>query len=395
MQWLLTIPKTRCFVIQKGKNMSIGNGDLECLTNDDDSLLMHIPGIFNYAINKSFPSLKASQYSFVFPGNNNVCFGVVFPIDAKLEDIEMFEGLLTQYSNFQIQEESENETEDNNETKNNTSIISDLKLNINDEDVEKTGKQISSGIKKGTEIASKSIQKGTQMAAQSIKKAKDYMKSKMETRENKHIDPKTIERIQKAKMASQVAVKVSKAIVVGAYSACNELAQSLADTASKTKFGQSIANDKSAKMEIAKDITKNTIKSAFIIYDELQNAALILVAEIADASADVVEYRYGQQMGLAAKETAGIVKDTSNVIKNVSNIGVTHIAASIVGTTIVDTLATDEEKTQMQKQTQNPMIDNNIKTAAMLAIVATTNDDNNNNNNNNNINNNNNVTKKD
>jgi len=45
MQSLLTIPKTRCFTIQNGANVPLGNGDLQCLTMDNDSLLMYVPGI--------------------------------------------------------------------------------------------------------------------------------------------------------------------------------------------------------------------------------------------------------------------------------------------------------------------------------------------------------------
>jgi len=205
-----------------------------------------------------------------------------------------------------------------------------------------------------------------------LKKAKEYMKSQIKIREDKHIDPKIIDRIDKAKTASQVVVKVSKAIVVGAYSACNELATNLAEAASKTSFGQSIINDKTPKMEAAKDITKSAITGAFIIYEELQNAAIILVGEIADASADVVEYRYGQQMGVAAKHTADIVKDTSNIVKNVTDIGVNTLAANIVGTTIVDSIATDNEKAQM-KLIQDNMIQYNIANVAILATTIDTN----------------------
>jgi len=194
----------------------------------------------------------------------------------------------------------------------------------------------------------------------------------MNVQENKPVDPKTFEYIQKAKIASKTAVTVSKAVVIGAYSACNALASNLADAAAQTSFGQSVMNNKSVKMEIAKDITKNTIAGAFIIYEELQNAAIVLVSEIADASADVVEHRYGEQMGTAAKQTAGIVKDSAQLIKNVTDVGLAPLTANIVGTTIVDTISTDEEKMKQKQIEHNMNSTSEVKTAAMLATATST-----------------------
>lgn len=54
---LVTILGVRCFTIIKGERMSIGNGDLNVCQMDDQTILLFIPGIFQYAITKQFPSL--------------------------------------------------------------------------------------------------------------------------------------------------------------------------------------------------------------------------------------------------------------------------------------------------------------------------------------------------
>eukprot|EP01083_Nonionella_stella_P219552 786355_1 len=153
MQTLLSILGTRCFTIIEGQRSELGHGELNICAVDDNTLLLYIPNTFQYAITKQFPSLRATKHSFVFPGHNGMCFGVVFPISTPLDDIDMFEGLLNEYSQYQIDEEFQNDLKQNN----NTNIQDDEKkpTKTKDEKYEEKGKKMAQYIEKGTLLAKK------------------------------------------------------------------------------------------------------------------------------------------------------------------------------------------------------------------------------------------------
>ena len=147
------------------------------------------------------------------------------------------------------------------------------------------------------------------IAAKGIRKARDAAKTRIDKREPKHVSEKTQTRIKQAKMASGIAVKVTSAVVVGAMAACNELAGAMADTAKKTQYGQKFAENDNENVKAAKEVGKATITGVIVIIDELKNAAVTLVSEVADAGADVAGHTYGDEVGVAAKGVAEIVTD--------------------------------------------------------------------------------------
>ena len=179
MQSLLSLPGTRCFTIIQGHRTELGHGELNICTMDDNTLLLYIPNVFHYAITKQFPSLRASKYSFVFPGHNGICFGIVFPIKISMDDIDMFEGLLSEYSQYQLDEgyEADNETQNDTEEKQ-----SQLTPQEKDAKYVEKGKKVASYIQKGTVLAQKGIKKGTAVASLGIRKSNEYLKKKISTR---------------------------------------------------------------------------------------------------------------------------------------------------------------------------------------------------------------------
>merc|ERR1712110_927341 len=66
-----------------------------------DTLLLYIPDKFQYAISSQFPCLRAAHLSFVFPGQNGLCFGLILSNATSVADIDMLEALLSDYSQYQ------------------------------------------------------------------------------------------------------------------------------------------------------------------------------------------------------------------------------------------------------------------------------------------------------
>jgi len=190
--------------------------------------------------------MKAGKSSYVFPGLNQ-CFGLILPAQTPDEDIDMFEGLLTQFSQFQVQEiieddekqEADNEQEAGAEVAAESMQVAEKEAQGKGEDkAAKYGKKAAKWIRKGTDLAQIGIKKGTVLAGKGIRKSKDYIKTQITSREEMSVSEETKSRIKKAKQASAVVVTVSKAITIGAKAVCTELASGLAEAASKTEIGQ-------------------------------------------------------------------------------------------------------------------------------------------------------------
>ena len=180
MSGYLQVPDVKCFKIEGGTKKQLGTGQLNVLDIGSDTLMLFIHGVMQYAINKSFPSLRASEYSFVFPSANHVCFGLVFPDSISKDDLEMFEGLLTQYSQFQVQatdDDDDGGDDDNDGDGDDTTSDTAVASNSNDRLV-RYGLKAAEYLKKGTVVAQKGIQKGTVIAAKGIRRARDVAKKK-------------------------------------------------------------------------------------------------------------------------------------------------------------------------------------------------------------------------
>ena len=131
---------------------------------------------------------------------------------------------------------------------------------------------------------------------------------------------------------------------------CSELAASASDAASKTKLGRKLQDSESGKVCAAKHVGKATISGTLAILEELHKAALVLVAQVADSSADLAHFKYGDEVGHAAEDVAHIVKDGANVVLAVHELGLKQMAAHVVAEGVVDVMSTDEEKAHNRQQ---------------------------------------------
>ena len=202
------------------------------------------------------------------------------------------------------------------------------------------------------------------------------LKKKITKREEREVSEKTRARIKQARAASGIAVKVTQTIVIGTRAACNEFAIAISETAMKTKAGREFANNDNATLQTAKEVGKATISGALLIIEELENAAVLLVSEVANAGANVAEHKYGAEMGEAAKDVAGIVSDSAAIVKNVGDVGVKSLVGRTVGHAAIDVMSTEEQKRQERRERDaDASLDPSVKTAALMAATMVANSD--------------------
>jgi hypothetical protein len=354
----------QCFVIEGSTKKLLGTTTLQLLEMADDTLLLYSADCFHYAVKKGILSLRATSHSFVFPGAGHQVFGIILPASAKKGDLEMFIALLSEHSDYSVQIDDETTVEDA------TAAVAVAGEDTEDK-VAKYGLKAAALMKKGTALASAGIAKGTVVAASGIRKAKEYAKKKTTKTEDVEVSETTRERIKKVKAGARGAVKISNAIVVGARSMCSEMSSSLADAASKTEFGKKMKEDESERTVAAKAVGKAAIVGIVTIMEELEEAALVLVAEVADSSAEVARHKYGDQVGEAADDTADIVKSGSKVVKAASDLTVKAVVKHTAADAAVQTLSTDEERAELRAKADGDEVhDPEAKALKFMASAA-------------------------
>jgi len=246
VQSLLSLSHVHVFSIQNGHLSVLGVGELSISVMDVHILLLSVPDLFQYPITADFPCLRASHLSFVFPGQRGFCFGpgqqglsygLILSNSTSTEDLDMFEALLSEYSQYRV-EKTVSENAENKDT----------------------GKMVASFLKKG-------VKKGAAVASMGLQKSNAFLKAQISSKANVQISPQTKARIEKAKA-------MSKAATAGAKSMCSEVAAVALDAASTTEYGQKVVpSDGGKKEEIEKVIKPKSI------WEELQDSALMLVTK--------------------------------------------------------------------------------------------------------------------
>ena len=97
--------------------------------------------------------------------------------------------------------------------------------------------------------------------------------------------------------------------------------------------------------------------------------------------ADVARHKYGKNVGDAADEVSGIVKDSSQIVKNVTDLGVKPMARTVVGNAAIDVMSDDQERKKNQEaREQNYAVDPTVRTVAYMAAAQMNPNENNDNN---------------
>jgi len=259
MSELFSLPFVHAFSIQNGNLSKLGVGTLSIYAMDVHMMLLHIPGVFQHPITADFPCLRASHLSFVFSGQNGFClgagqeglsFGIILSNSTSSEDLDMFEALLSEYTQYRVEEAVFENAECDDKTQSTSSKSS-----------------MSSFLRKGLK---KGLQSGAAVASMGLKKSNAFLKKQITSRSNVQISAQTKARI--AKM---------KAMAVGAKSVCSDFVVAALDATSMTDHGP--------KPKLSIDGKEGGIEKVVkpkTIWEELQDSALVLVTKGPDLVKD-------------------------------------------------------------------------------------------------------------
>jgi len=301
-----------------------------------------------YVLTKQTPSLKAGPGVYMFPlvdGDNagNGQFGLQFGRSVAQEKHQAFEQLLQQFSAF-----AENIGE-----------ILEAGGDTNMKVVEATEKGVTY-IQKGTSLVTESISTLSKFSSKGIKWATSKAKTHLsQSEEDIEVSDNVKWQAQKIKQAGGMAVTMSKSLVTGAVATAQNLTHSIYEQASHSNSGKKFEKVmEDPKAQSAAKVAVVSANAAWEIYLAMAQAGVQFVEDIADATGDVVEHKYGKDAGDVAKDGLHAVTDGVRALNTVNNAMYTAVAEGIV-------------KQQAENTVDNSAALGDTKQAAQPAITNT------------------------
>jgi len=76
----------------------------------------------------------------------------------------------------------------------------------------------------------------------------------------------------------------------------------------------------------AKKLLGESVGAMISLYGALEEAGLLLIIRAVDTSGDLIEHKYGREVGVSAKEALGVVSDLSEARISMKRVGIGAIA---------------------------------------------------------------------
>jgi len=295
-----------------------------------------------YGLKKGMPVVLQSEgdkvvFIFKSPEDEDAMFGLATSNSSEAQDLAE---LLRQMMHI---EEPATEEEKKEETKESCTVA-------------KYGNKLASVISKGGKLGLSTIDKGTAKTKQGIKiatrKAKEKIPKKQEATK---ISEDTKEKVQKAKMASAVAVNVSAAMIKGALEAANQMSDTLAPALNDYLQKKGLKSDKPAgpKTEATINVGKQSVKAALELYIAMKDASIALMAASLEAGAEIIEHRYGDEAGALARDAKDTVNNALSVSQNLGGLGVKGAAKKVMVQTVLKSVDDDDcEKKETDEESK-------------------------------------------
>jgi len=208
--------------------------------------------------------------------------------------------------------------------------------------------KLASVISRGGKLGLNVIDSGTEKMKKGINIATEKAKEKLPQKEvPTQVSESTKVRVEKARMASGVAVNVTSAMFKGAMDAVTQMSDSLKPVLSGYLEKAGVKSDKPTgpKTKAAINVTKQSAKAALEIYLAMREAAVSVMAASMDATAELIDHRYGNEAGGVAKDASNTAKNALEVTKNIGGLGIKSMAKKLAVDTVLKSV--DDEPTEV------------------------------------------------
>jgi len=226
------------------------------------------------------------------------------------------------------------------------------------------GDKVASAVEKGGLSAVSGIRKAASGTGKALKSGAEFLKSKIKQKEQPvTISNETKMRMKTAKVVAGGAVTVTKALMTGARTTAQMISRELASAAEKTDIGRRYANSDNKRVAAAKNLTKSAVSSAASVWEAAVDAGLSVLKDISSATGEILEHRYGADVGEVARDGEQVISSMAESARNISKVGVTAMAKTVIRGSAVEFCTDPSERKQ-----QTPELDTN--TAMTLALLS-------------------------
>lgn len=313
------------FTIKDGVQKLILTGKLEAAMTMHEGQAMLILNIGSswvaehasrYALSKNLPSMKAGKKQFLFP-NSEGYFGLTFGKTVGENKIKAFENLLANFSAYSEAEDVLDQQEIAKDTNTKVVEVSDKGLDY---------------VQKGTVMVTGSIDTVSKATSKGIKWATKLMKKHIKKNEKPlEVSDNVKWQSEKLRQMGGVAVTFSKSMVTGAVATASQLSNAVYENAHGTSQGAKLEKAmEDPKAQAAAKAAVVTAGAAWEIYLAMAQAGVNFVNDVAEASADIVEHKYGEDAGDAARNALSAATQGVQALNIVNNAPYTAVAEGIM-----------------------------------------------------------------
>ncbi len=374
------------FSINGSAKTLLGTGDLNVLEVplDGQVVTFFIVGDYTVPLNTTVPSLQMQDRYFVFP-LPGVFYGVQIPESADPSEVEAFEKVLTERSLFRKKEAAKKEKPSPYPAPARAVAPEELQLAVAEpsrphagsaggEQQHKAaviGQSVSRGVEQGGRLVAGGLTAAAATMGQGMHWGSNWLISRIKPKEQPvEVSERLETNIRRAKQISGVAVTVSAALVTSVIGMTSQMANIIASEVKNTDIGKKLATKgskddpsststaltttpaASISSSIAdhpavgaiKDVAVSTLVAMGEIQSALMQAGVTLVDNATAATADVVEHKYGENVGRVTRDTAAVLTDTAKAAGNMASIGPKSIAKTTAKKTAASLVIDDEEK---------------------------------------------------
>ena len=204
--------------------------------------------------------------------------------------------------------------------------------------------RVASGVAYAGTAAAGTIATGAASAASLLRSGASQAVEKgwVSKRESKEVDPSVREAVDLARDAASVSAAAMGAMVGGLGVAVTSLAQGAAQVAKESGMLSFATSQSSTSGAVAKDAAKvgmATASAAFGVMDATYGAVREVFEATTDATATLVEHRYGGGHGELVRAAGGTVSDLANAASAMRGLSVRAVSNKAMRTTAVTMVA--------------------------------------------------------
>eukprot|EP01029_Cantina_marsupialis_P012547 TRINITY_DN2770_c0_g1_i1.p1 TRINITY_DN2770_c0_g1~~TRINITY_DN2770_c0_g1_i1.p1 ORF type:complete len:505 (+),score=201.34 TRINITY_DN2770_c0_g1_i1:80-1594(+) len=324
-----SVPGVRLYRIQPPNKSKVASGSFNIIEiqNLKEKLIFARCDEFTYPL-VGQPCVRIDERHYVFPaGEDDAAVAIGMVIDTCTPDdcLKRLEKTFSKHTDLRTPEDVSSVTQVPSEA---TAVVEGTAAESN---VTKYSRVISSHLEAGSKVIGAGLVTGAEYCGSGIRKGGRYLKGKLKKKEKEtEVGPKTKTAIKATKEVSTAAVVLSSQFVMGVKLLATGMVKGVSAAVSATSLGKKMDGSCGPKTQATKTLIGGSVGAFVNLFDALATAGMCLVKDTGSATHDVVEHRYGKELGDVVKDGAQASVNIGKTVVNVKKAGAVTVLKTVV-----------------------------------------------------------------